>query len=685
MAGRYIGENIRIIYDLFNYTETENIPGLLLLVDFEKAFDSVSWKFMDKVLDFFNFGPSFKKWVEVLYKNIKACILVNGHISEWFSVQRGCRQGDPISPYLFLLCVEILAIQIRTNNNIKGIKVGGKEFVISQYADDTSLILDGTERSLKQTLLELKFYADISGLGVNVEKTNVVWFGSMKGSDHTLCNEYSLHWETNNFSMLGIIMSTNLNDISQINYDSKLREVKSVFQTWSKRVLTPLGKLIVIKSLALPKLNHLFLALPNPSDDLIKQLQTMCFNFLWSNRPDKIKRTVVIQDYENGGLRMIDIRTFMNALKITWIRRQLIAHKDCFEIHNWLYPFTKKFFIYGSDFIVNNLDRIHNPFWYDVYKGLHEFSLSYKPLTWKEFLSTPLWFNISIKVGRSSCYIKRWHDAGISFINDLMDQNGNFYTLRVLEEKYLKSINFVIYEGVLAAVRSYLQTLSFQHLAVRKEEPICPPILTLILKNLKGCRLIYDTFMKTKVSPTSKLKWERDLNLERSFRWKQFYKLPFKCSKETNLQWFQLKILHRILPTNYLLTKMKIKDSELCTFCQQETESLTHLFWNCRLTQSFWNEFRAFMNLKNVNMIHNWQDKDIIFGSDNYDLVLNQLILRAKYFIYQKKLDENIPIFDSFKPCIKNLFQVEKYNAVKNGKIAKFEKSWSPYKTLITN
>lgn len=121
--------------------------------------------------------------ISVLYNNIKSCILVNGHLSEWFYIQRGCRQGDPISPFLFLLCAEILAIQIRTNAEIKGIRVEGKEFVISQYADNTSLILDGKQHSLEQALIELKFYADNSGLGVNVEKTNVVCFGARKGSD----------------------------------------------------------------------------------------------------------------------------------------------------------------------------------------------------------------------------------------------------------------------------------------------------------------------------------------------------------------------------------------------------------------------------------------------------------------------------------------------------------------------
>ena len=81
----------------------------------------------------------------------------------------------------------------------------------------------------------------------------------------------------------------------------------------------------------------MFIGLPNPSEDFIKTLQNMCFNFLWKNGPDKIKRAITTQGYEKGGLRMIDIQQFINALKISWIRRSIIENKDCFIIHNTLY------------------------------------------------------------------------------------------------------------------------------------------------------------------------------------------------------------------------------------------------------------------------------------------------------------------------------------------------------------
>ena len=70
VPGRYIGENTRLVYDLMQYTEENNIPGILLMIDFEEAFDSVSWNFIDKTLDLFNFGGSFRKWISVFRKKI---------------------------------------------------------------------------------------------------------------------------------------------------------------------------------------------------------------------------------------------------------------------------------------------------------------------------------------------------------------------------------------------------------------------------------------------------------------------------------------------------------------------------------------------------------------------------------------------------------------------------------------
>ena len=128
ISGRFIGENVKLIYDILFETKSQNLPGLILSVDFEKAFDTVSWKFIEKVLDYFNFGPSVKSWIKLFQNGSESCIIQNGHMSDFLQLKRGCRQGDPLSPYIFILCAEILGKLIRKNQTLKGIIINGKEF-----------------------------------------------------------------------------------------------------------------------------------------------------------------------------------------------------------------------------------------------------------------------------------------------------------------------------------------------------------------------------------------------------------------------------------------------------------------------------------------------------------------------------------------------------------------------------
>ncbi len=115
IPGRYIGEVTRNVYDAFSLAEQKNNYGLAFMVDFEKAFDLVLFDFINVTLELFGFGPVYKKWVNILLgqgQGFKGGTIVNGHVSEQLAISRGCRQGDPITWYLFVLCIEVLVLLI---------------------------------------------------------------------------------------------------------------------------------------------------------------------------------------------------------------------------------------------------------------------------------------------------------------------------------------------------------------------------------------------------------------------------------------------------------------------------------------------------------------------------------------------------------------------------------------------
>ena len=174
IKGRYIGENIRLIQETIEKLENENSPGLLFFADFEKAFDSISHKYILRCLEAFNFGADIIKWVECFYQGANSCVQNAGYMSDFFSINRGVRQGCPLSPYLFILCIEVLSATLLKDQDITGIKINGKEFKSTMFADDATFAMDGSLKSFRKLIYILDNFRLISGLRLNVNKTIIL-------------------------------------------------------------------------------------------------------------------------------------------------------------------------------------------------------------------------------------------------------------------------------------------------------------------------------------------------------------------------------------------------------------------------------------------------------------------------------------------------------------------------------
>ena len=184
---------------------------MIFFSDFEKAFDSIDHDFLIKCLRHFNFGDSFINWIKLFYPNAKSCVSNDGHHSEFFPIQRGVRQGFTLSPYLFIIGIELLTNQIRTNENIKGI--AGSEFKITCYADDASFILDCTQKSFETLIDVLENFSNISGLKLNPKKCQVLRIGSLKNTNITFLRKKQFVWSSSKAKALGMVFCTNKDDI----------------------------------------------------------------------------------------------------------------------------------------------------------------------------------------------------------------------------------------------------------------------------------------------------------------------------------------------------------------------------------------------------------------------------------------------------------------------------------------
>ena len=200
MKGRFMGDTIRTLLDVIEYCKSNDEEGLLMMIDFEKAFDSLEWDFLFKTLENMNFGESLIKWVKLFYTNIESCISNNGTSSKYFKINRGVRQGDPLSAYLFILSVEVMAQAILKDDTIHGIKINDNEIKLTQYADDTTAILKD-QNSVYNFLKQVHSFEKICGLKVNTLKTEAIWLGNQPPPFKLLDK---IQWTTKPIKVLGI-------------------------------------------------------------------------------------------------------------------------------------------------------------------------------------------------------------------------------------------------------------------------------------------------------------------------------------------------------------------------------------------------------------------------------------------------------------------------------------------------
>ena len=138
-GGQYIGQTLQLIQDIIEFTENEQKDAFLISLDIEKAFDSVEWEYLDEIAEAMGLSGYLYDWIKLARCNMNIKINNNGWVSKPITISRGLKQGDPLSPYLFLLPIEPLAQKIRDNKLIQGIEIEGEECKLSQYADDITI------------------------------------------------------------------------------------------------------------------------------------------------------------------------------------------------------------------------------------------------------------------------------------------------------------------------------------------------------------------------------------------------------------------------------------------------------------------------------------------------------------------------------------------------------------------
>ncbi|KAL9965225.1 hypothetical protein ACROYT_G028996 [Oculina patagonica] len=286
VKGRFIGESIRLIADTMDFTKINDIPGIAVFLDFEKAFDSIEWDFIQKCLESFKFGPNLRQWINVFYKDISSCVINNGVASKHFLLERGVRQGCPLSGILFVIAMELFAQSIRRSKDIKGINIQGAEEVkLSQYADDTTTLLADVQ-SVSNLFDLLLLFEKCSGLKINQTKSEMLWLGSLRHRKDAIFN---LQISDEPVYALGVHFNYNNEASQKKNFLEKLGPLKKTLSIWSRRDISIYGRINIVKTLALSKLVFICSVMGTPKN-FAKEVNNIVFDFIWKQKPPKIKK-----------------------------------------------------------------------------------------------------------------------------------------------------------------------------------------------------------------------------------------------------------------------------------------------------------------------------------------------------------------------------------------------------------
>lgn len=687
LTSRYIGETSRLVYDLMQYLEHKNIDGLFMLIDFEKAFDSVSWSFLYQILQFFNYGDSIISWIKLFNNGIWATIVQCGHLSDFFHIQRGCRQGDPIASYLFLPCVELLYLLIENNEKVKGILVKTHMFKMVQFADDTTILLDGTQRSLQAALNTLEIFGTLSGLKINKDKTRLVWVGRKRRSRDKLITSPMMSWGHTSFNLLGLEYSVNLNEMIILNYQKYIAQVISILNHWKKRYLTPLGKISVIKTYALSKFIHIFTALPDPPPEIIKKINKIIYKFIWDDKPEKLKRIQINNTYIDGGLKVTNVTKFIKSLKIAWFRRLLSSDKDIpwiklFEVN---ISSINKLILLGPLYLEKLSLNTSNKFWCDSLRAWLDLNKISQPNNMNELLHSPLWYNP--QVISHPMFIQKWFEKGIHTIGDMLDLNYQVLNMNQIVNKFNTApIDYLTFHRIKTGVVNILR--QFDPIIYNDSDytqPIWPYYIRIPLQNKKGIKTIYKHLNKNS-STYSNNKWDQDLliTLDKC-TWQNAFRICFYTVRDNYLTWMQFKILTRILGCRHLLLRIKITTDENCTFCVNNAETLIHLFCDCQIVRNLWQSLLTWINsILNTNLT--LSNFDIIFGyqlRNNHQIPFNSIIMSTKSYIFWCSRKNRKPNIINLQIRLNKMYTEQRLLALNNEQIVDFNKKWIKWSMLF--
>ena len=618
IVGRKIDYTVHLLRDLIQLANTQNLEAAFVFLDQEKAFDRVNHAFLYRTMQAFGIGRTFLQWVQLLYSNATTRIKVNGFLTPRIPLLRGVRQGCPLSPLLYVLVIEILALQLRANPNIVGFTVGGEKIISLHYADDTVITIK-QNRCFKEVYKELTAYESATGAKVNTTKTKGLWTGRWRGSTHS---PLGYAWTSGNVENLGLFFGNDRP--AHHTFEKILPKIIRSLNYWRRFHLNKLSRARIIEIFHASQLWYAarFYPIPAPIQQQVQHAFTHYIN--WPHHVHTVSQQELFKLRPHGGIKLLHIQTKSQASKASWII-QLVTNP---VLATHLALVTD---LLGTHFgHIRGLDLLFTP--PQVIARTVKASTPFYREALQAFSSFTLEKHVPDVTQEHVFYNRVFLDANYTVLTpDKVYHRMRMYTYQ----------QFLTEQDNRVAVRSFLYRApvllsSITHISVNRKEHGMVTIQDGYLPLRKVTeRILYEELLRpTYLDHHSTYKWWDYFQtiLDWPLIWQACHN-PLSQEHVTAFIWEQL---HLNYYTTYNYNQWHRQSlPQPCPFCHTVPPDPFHLILHCPLTLALWNQLTPVLQRLHPSAVTHHEMAFGILGTTHVILLRNWLTFRLRICIHE--------------------------------------------------
>ncbi|MEC8831681.1 MAG: reverse transcriptase domain-containing protein, partial [Bacteroidota bacterium] len=579
VQGRKIDHTLHTIRDLIQIAENENLDAAFIFIDQEKAFDRVNHQLLFKVMQKYNFGNIFITWIQQLYANATTRIQINGHLTPKIPLKRGVRQGCPISSLLYVLVIEILAAQLRHNQNIVGFTINGEKIISLHYADDATITIT-QNCCFKEVYKELQDYEQATGAKVNLKKTKGLWVGAWKTrTDSPL----GLTWTNENVENLGVFFGNK--DPGKCTFQKIIPKLVKSINFWKQFYLCKLAKARVLEIFHASKLWYAakFYTIPPALNTQIQKLFVDYIN--WPKKQHTVSKEELFKLRKDGGIKLTHVQHKSAASKCMWLL-QLILNP---QLHLNLHIVTRllgvqkgnkrgiDIFFCPHNYTKNHL-RINTPFYKEAISRFTSLDLQQHVtpdrIPYQNFFYNRLFLDNNNKpIFNTPRYEALKMFQYRIFLNEKNKQTAHQQVDHRIITTFEKMKTICYHKNAHTIVTNTVGSLPFH---ATTERHLYHEFI------YADYRLHHSTIKWTSYFPQL-LEWPKI--------WHAIHN-PISTEKTKTVIWEQL---HLNFFTTYSINKWW-QTSDPCPFCGTIPQDAKHLILSCPFVQQLWTDFHPYLN-----------------------------------------------------------------------------------------